>query len=324
MAITERESAYFLTTMSALMLTDPQPAYLFDRFATKEIDRGKFNSGDTVQLNRYPMLGGNGLTESARALSETQTVGTSNTSAQTVQTVTVTLKEYMGPHNGTDVGPLVVTEKVLKQAQAKLLDGANPLNFFNSIGGMSLKNDHDRWHDRTLVNLLLTTTNTLNPDNVADGSTATTSTGSKFDSDDLKLLKEQMMSRNVPIYPDGYYYMLVSPRFEKHLKQDADFKEACYYYKPESQFKGEITAFEGFKIWTSNNIPTAMVNSLTAHQAVAFGPDSFGYGEGKLPLQIRNNKNDDYQRFLYLIWLVYRGYALLDQRFVYKLRTFAA
>jgi N4-gp56 family major capsid protein len=306
------------------MLLDPQPQYLFDRFASKNVDQGKFQTGDKVSINRYPMLASNGLGDDDRKLSETQAIGTSYSQKQTVETVDVYLEEWSGPHDGTGVGPLVVTEKVIKQAQQKLINESDPLSFFNSIGGMSLKNDHDKWHDRKLCNLLLSTTNKYNPDGVADGSTATTSTGSKLDSDDLKAVKENLQTANIPTFPDGYYYAVISPRMEKHLKQDADFKEACYYYKPDSQFKGSLTEFEGFRFWTSTNIPTATVNSLTAYQGVVFGPNAIGYGEGRVPLQIRRNKNDDYERFLYLVWMVYRGYAMLDSRFVYKLRTFAA
>lgn len=324
MPITAKDAAYFLPMLSSQMLLDPQPAYIFDQFATKDVDNKKFETGDKVSLNRYPLLGGNGLTETDRAPSETQTIGTARAQKQTVETVDVNLKEYLGPHDGTGIGPLVVTEKVIKQAQQKLIDEADPLSFFNSIGGMSLKNDHDKWHDRVLCNLLLSTTNKLNPDSVADGSTATTSTGSKFDADDLTTLKESLQTANIPTFSDGLYWAAISPRMEKHLKQDTGFREASFYYQPSNRFMGEITVFEGFRFFVSNNMPTASVNSLTAYQGVAFGPNTIGYGEGRDPLHIVNNKNDDYERFLYLIWKVYRGYAALDTRFAYKFRTFAA
>jgi N4-gp56 family major capsid protein len=325
MPITTLESEVALAQLNAgLQLIDPQPNYVFDQFAVKDIDGGAFSEGDTVKLNRYPMLGNNGLTETDRRLSETGTIGTTNSSKLTVQQIPVILEEYAGPHDGTNVGPLAVTEKAMRQAMARYLDSGDMLSFMNSIGGMSLKNDHDKWHDRTLSNLMRTTTNKINPDNVADGSTAVTGAGSKIDSDDLKTLKEQMQTALVPTFPDGFYYSVITPRIEKHLKQDPDFKEACYYYKPDSQFKGVLTEFEGFRFWTSTNLPVTTVNSLTAHEGVVFGPQTVGYGEGNVPLQIARNNNDDYQRFLYLIWKVYRGYGMLDSRFIYKIRSFAA
>lgn len=325
MALTVKNADYFLSVLSAMMLLEPKPKYVFDQFANKEIDFTA-GDGDTLQLNRYPYFGDIGLTESARTLDEQQTIGTSDPVNQSVNKVTVTLKEYAGPYNSTAsaVAPLGVTEKVARQAQQQILDAENPADFFNSIGGMSLKDDHDRWHDRVLCNLFLGTTNNWNPDNVADGSTATTGTGSKLDHDDLMGIKEQLLTADIPTFDDGLYYAVVSPRMEKHLMQDTDFREAMRYYNPTQLMRGELGIYEGFRFFCSTNMPTETINSLTAYKGVFFGPNAVGYGEGNLPLQVRQNKNDDYERFMYLIWLVYRGYATLDSRFVYEARTFAA
>lgn len=324
MTLTIRDPDLFLSSLSAMMLTEPKPSYIYDQFASKEIEFGK-GKGDTVQINRYPYFGDNGLTESSRSLDEQQTIGTSDPINQEVNKISVLLKEYSGPYNAVadSVAPLGVTEKVARQAQAKLIDSGNPADFFNSIGGRSLKDDHDRWHDRVLCNLMLTTTNVRNPDGVADGSTALTSTGSKLDHEDLMAIKEQMLSANVPTFEDGLYYATVSPRMEKHLRQDTDFREAMNYYNPTLRMRGELGIYEGFRFFVSTNIPTATVNSLTAYQGLFFGANAVGYGEGDLPVQVRMNKNDDYERFMYLIWLVYRGYALLDGRFIFKATTFA-
>jgi len=325
MGLTLTDTKYFLATLSSAMLIDPTPKYVFDQFASKEIDFGK-SKGDTVYLNRYPHLGDVGLTESLRAISESSTIGTADPVNLTAEQVTVTLKEYGGPYNSTasKIAPLGITEKVAMRAQNKLIDSKNPADFFNSIGGMILKDDHDRLHDRILCNLLLTSTNKLNPDGVADGSTATTSTGSKLDTADLQTIKETLQSNDAPTFSDGLYYAVISSRMEKHLKQDTSFREAMYYANPNSLLRGEIGVYEGFRFFSSNNIPTATINALTAYQGLFFGDSSVGYGEGDMPVEVRLNKNDDYARFMYLVWLVYRGYALLDESFVVKARTFAA
>lgn len=308
-----------------MMLYEPKPKYVFDQFATVDVDF-KATDGDTVKINRYPYFGDVGLTQEARKLTEQQTIGTSNPVRQEVNQVTVTLEEFTGPYNASvsAPAPLGVTEKVARRAEQKLLDTGDPTSFFNSIGGASLKDDHDRFHDRILCNLLLSTANIRNPDGVTDGNTATTSTGSKIDSDDLKEIKEQLEDADVPTDSDGLYIAVVCPRMEKHFRQEPDFKEAMHYYNPTQLMRGEIGVYEGFRFFSSTNIPTATVNSLTAYQGVFCGMDAIGYGEGGVPLQIRRNKNDDYERFMYLVWLVYRGYALMDGRFVYKARTFAA
>lgn len=325
MALTLRDADVFLQTLSAMMLYEPTPNYIFDQFAGKEIEFGK-GKGDTIQINRYPYFGDAGLTSSARLLDEQQTIGTADPINQEINTVTVTLQEFSGPYNNSvgAVAPLGVTEKVARQAQAKLIDSGNPADFFNSIGGRSLKDDHDRWHDRVLCNLFLSTTNVRNPDGVTDGNTATTSTGSTLDHADLMAIKESLMEANIPTFSDGLYCAVVCPRMEKHLRQDTDFREAMNYYNPTMRMRGELGIYEGFRFFTSTNMPTDTINSLTAYQGLFFGPNAVGYGEGDFPVQVRMNKNDDYERFMYLIWLVYRGYSVLDSRFIYKARTFAA
>lgn len=325
MALTLKNADYFLAILSTMMLEEPKPKYILDQFVEKSIQFGS-GKGDTVQINRYPYWGDTGLTETARTLNEQQSIGTADPVNQEVNKVTVTLKEYSGPYNSTvsAVAPLGVSEKVVRLAQQQILNSSDPTSFFNSIGGNSLKDDHDRWHDRVLANLFLSTTNTWNPDGVADNATATTGTGSTLDHADLMGIREALQNANVPTFEDGMYYAVIPPRMEKHLKQDTDFREAMNYYSPDQKMRGELTMYEGFKFFCSTNLPTSTVNSLTAYEGIFFGDKAVGYGEGDLPLAIRQNKNDDYERFIYLIWLVYRGYAVLDSRFIYKGRTFAA
>jgi len=325
MSLTLRDPNLFFTTLGSMILFDPKPNYVFDQIAEKEIRFGAGN-GDTVQLNRYPAFGDAGLTRAARKLDETNTVGTADPVQQDTESVTVILEEYSGPYNSSTsaIAPLGITEKMARQAEAKLIDTNNPTDFFNSIGGMSLKDDHDRWHDRVIQNLLDETTYEWNPDDVADGSTATTDTGSKIDSEDLQGIKEILQGNNAQTDSEGLYWAIISPRMEKHLRSDSDFKEAMHYANPQMIVRGQIGVYEGFRFITSTNMKTETINSITAHKGFFLGPGAVGYGEGDIPVEVRPNKNDDYERFMYLIWLVFRGYALLDDRFVVEARTYAA
>lgn len=325
MTLTLRDPDLFFTTLSSMMLLDPRPSYVFDQIAMSEIRFGA-GDGDTVQLNRYPAFGDNGLSLTARKLTEQQTIGTADPIKQDQESVTVILEEYSGPYNpdAGHVAPLGLTEKVARQAEAKLIDTGDPTSFFNSIGGNSLKDDHDRWHDRVLQSLLDETTNEWNPDDVSDGSTATSGTGSKIDTEDLQGIKETLEMANAPTDSDGLYWAIVSPRMDKHFRQDTDFKEAMHYANPNALVRGEMGVYEGFRFIKSTNMSTETINSLDAYKGFFLGPGAIGYGEGDFPVEIRKNKNDDYERFMYLVWLVFRGYALLDDRFVVEGRTYAS
>lgn len=322
MTLTIRDPALFFSTLSANLLRSPAPAYVFDQFVSKEIDFTR-TEGDTISLNRYPKLGDQGLEQINRELNEQQTVGTADPVNITAESITVMLKEYAGPYStpAQKVSPLGITEKTARRAQAKLIDTNDPESFFNSIGGMLLKDDLDRWHDRVLCRLFLTSPNSTNPANKANGSTLITDQISTFD---LGTIKEKLQGspRFTPTFNDGLYHAIVSPRMEKHLRMDDKFRAACQFGAYERLYRGELGVYEGFRFFSSNNIPTETVNSLTGHLGIFFGPDAVGYGEG-LPPEVRKNKNDDYERFMYLIWLTYRGYAALDTRFIEVCRTFA-
>lgn len=320
MTLTLRDEAYFKTLLSTSLLMEPKPTYVFDQFVSKDIDFSK-TKGDTIDINRYPYFGDVGMTQIQRQLSEQNTIGILDPVNITTQKVTVTLQEYSGPYNpnANRIAPLGVTEKVARRAQQKLIDSGDPTSFINSIGGNLLKDDLDRWHDRVLCQLYLTSPNSTNPSSKANNTVTATD---KFGTDDLLTIREKLMTRNAPTWGDGTYLAIISPRMEKHLMQDSAYREAVRYGAYERLYRGELGNYEGFKFITTTNLPTETVNGLTGHLGIFTGPEAVGYGEGMAP-EVRRNKNDDYERFIYLIWLMYRAYTALDTRFVEVGRTYA-
>jgi len=84
--------------------------------------------------------------------------------------------------------------------------------------------------------------------------------------------------------------------------------------------------FEGVKFYESTNFPTKNVNtsfdggSTYGSQEVAqgyfFGPQSIGVGIGGPNAQVLINNNDDFSRFIILIWQLYAGFEILNKDFV--------
>ena len=84
--------------------------------------------------------------------------------------------------------------------------------------------------------------------------------------------------------------------------------------------------FEGVKFFESTNFPTKNVNasfdggSTYASKEVAqgyfFGPQSIGVGIGGPNAQVLINNNDDFSRFIILIWQLYAGFEILNKDFV--------
>jgi hypothetical protein len=99
-------------------------------------------------------------------------------------------------------------------------------------------------------------------------------------------------------------------------------------------------AFEGVRFFESNNMPTATVNltyttstnatlhptgaaNRTGNLGIFFGQQAIGEGIAtEMPISIRLNNNDDFQRFVIAIWAMYGGWALSNERFVTVARTY--
>jgi len=84
--------------------------------------------------------------------------------------------------------------------------------------------------------------------------------------------------------------------------------------------------FEGVKFFESTNFPTKSLSasfdagSNYSTQEVAqgyfFGPQAIGVGIGGPNAQVLINNNDDFSRFIILIWQLYAGFEILNKDFV--------
>ena len=86
--------------------------------------------------------------------------------------------------------------------------------------------------------------------------------------------------------------------------------------------------FEGVKFFESTNFPTKSVSTTFdssgtntfSNQEVAqgyfFGPQAVGVGIGGPNAQVLINNNDDFSRFIILIWQLYAGFEILNKDFV--------
>jgi hypothetical protein len=92
--------------------------------------------------------------------------------------------------------------------------------------------------------------------------------------------------------------------------------------------------FEGVKFFESTNFPTKSVQasftdvpSYSAQevaQGYFFGPQSIGVGIGGPNAQVLINNNDDFSRFIILIWQLYAGFEILNKDFVTTAYSFVS
>lgn len=92
--------------------------------------------------------------------------------------------------------------------------------------------------------------------------------------------------------------------------------------------------FEGVKFFESTNFPTKTISaSFTSpaaysNQEVAqgffFGPQAVGVGIGGPNAQVLINNNDDFSRFIILIWQLYAGFEVLNKDFITTAYSFVS
>jgi hypothetical protein len=84
--------------------------------------------------------------------------------------------------------------------------------------------------------------------------------------------------------------------------------------------------FEGVRFFESTNFPAKTITSdigdgngagsKTTPAGLFFGPQAIGVGIGGPNAQVLINNNDDFSRFIILIWQLYAGFANLNKDFI--------
>ena len=173
---------------------------------------------------------------------------------------------------------------------------------------------------------------------------------------DLLNVVKSLRKRNVPVFQDGYYRCIADPSFMKDLRADQGFREVARYpgmgapnplmgmsapnaalYQGGQYGQAQFVAgepvmpsgfvFEGVRFFETTNMPskTATVDIGDGSGAVSgrstppglfFGPQAVGVGIGGPNAQVLINNNDDFSRFIILIWQLYAGFANLNKDFV--------
>ena len=88
----------------------------------------------------------------------------------------------------------------------------------------------------------------------------------------------------------------------------------------------KIHTFEGVRFFESTNFAAKSITvdigdgagsvSHTTPPGLFFGPQAVGVGIGGPNAQVLINNNDDFSRFIILIWQLYAGFANLNKDFI--------
>jgi hypothetical protein len=288
--------------------------------------------GEEVQVYRDRFIGNVGLSKTARTVLSSQPIGRPSSTPFNKSTVRLRLAEYMGPVDGDNLAaPLIIDRKTMLFGRRKLWEGNLPA-FSQSIGGVTLADDYQRWYDFAMITSeLQRTTSVRNPGGVADGST---STSSKWSVADHSRVMNTLAINNTPRFQDGYYHSFCNDLFLRHLREDNDFKADQRAAITGQFFEGSQQAsitytgtqpaintpsgmpmfippspvvYDGTLFYPTNNLPNKTVNSISTNLGYYFGPGSvlLGTGGAQGQVEVRVHEDTDYQRLFAYIWAVY-------------------
>jgi len=141
--------------------------------------------------------------------------------------------------------------------------------------------------------------------------TVSTAALRNIDTSDVKNIVDEMKSKYlVPMYDGENYMAVISVKFGRRVKDDADWEDAAKYGDPERLFSGEIGRYYGVRFVEETNVLANALGTTTFQgEAVFFGADAIIEGV-VVPLEIRAKIPTDYGRDKGLAWYFMGGWEL--------------
>lgn len=290
----------FVDMLSAELLPREDDRYPFyENGPIMKQDDEATQPGKVILFDR-PVLPTGTFTEASRRLTEGTAIGTDSL-AVTMDQVSLTVREYAGPHDGSAIKPFGITEFLKKRAKHDLV----------GLIGSHMRRDRIKFLDQTIMDLLLAATTVVTPNGVTEAAIAA---GQVATASWLRALNKTMKDALIPTFPNGNWRLIINTRDEQNLLADTEYREANRYLGLQNPvFKGHIGTFAGFDIMSSTRFPTKAVgaaSAVTGYQGVAFGPYGVGHGVGMEP-QIRAANDTDFGRQERVLWVAHECFGTL-------------
>lgn len=281
-----------MTLLSAEMLIQPDDLYLF--YANGPIQHAdpdvQTPGAAVISFNR-PVLPTGTYTETSRRLTDGTAVALTALAISMTQ-VSLTTREYAGPHDGNNVLPFGLTEFLKNRAKHNLV----------AVVGEFMRRDRNRFLDVTVANLELAATTVVTPDGSSAGAIAA---GQSASTVWMRAWNKAMKDAKIPTFPNGRWRMVLNTTDEQSLKGDEQYREAARYLANQNPiFNGHVMSYENFDIMVTTMLSTTGVGAgsgVTGNQSVAFGPYGIGHGIGMAP-NVRSADDTDYGRQEKVIW----------------------
>jgi FtsZ-binding cell division protein ZapB len=317
----------FIDYLSGVVRQNHSPKFIFHQFANGKVEIGK-GEGDTIQIPRLP-FGQTGTTLADWDITGQATLVATD-QPLTANSVSITLKEYGMGKNAT-IQPIGIPEFILARS---LLDLEAALS-------QNLGQNYYEFEDIGLRNLWFGTTRVVyNKSNSVETVPVnlTTGSGGTITYAFLNNLYAYMCGLQIPSYQNGKYGLVLNSTALAQLVNDLATRN-LYMTKSDmaditnimnAATKSDMPKIDGycgdvgnFMIFVTNAISlgipltpgvqteTLGVGARTTRTNFAFGASSIARVAG-MPMQIRRDNNDDFQRRNRYVWVSHEGFSYLD------------
>lgn len=269
--------------------------------------------GHTISMNR-PVFTDSSYGQDDREIKAGSTISQTPL-AVTGEQVKITVKRFGGPHggSGSEVRPLGIDRfdgDVMKHRPAQIV-------------GLHLKRDFDKWVDTVVVNLFENFSTTVRPTGMANDNTPTAVGSHPMELAVLRSAERQLDEANIPYFGDGKRMCVMTPLQAEQLMDDSTYQRLSEFHKDMNElyqgcYIGSVGTWNLFKSNTLLKVDNS--SSIAVQHAQAFGPGAVGSGVSELP-RVAYHTNDNYGETAYVIWLMYGGFAMMDNRFGASIRT---
>jgi len=275
--------------------------------------------GHTIRINR-PLFANTTYSQVSREIANGKVISKTPVNLGSEQ-VSITTKRWGGPYDQVNgnVAPFGVDR----------FDAAKTIHSTAEMVGTQLQRDFDRTMDSFIGQYLDLGGTTV----FSGGYAATTSfyggaaSGginsagygeAPFSLNLINQIERKMDDLNLPTFADGFRALVVPPIAIHELKDDPQFLKNSEFHPPVNPIlaKNYYREIGRTKIFKSTTLPTETNGNAgqTVYHAHAFAPGVLGSGISDMP-RVAKNADDNYGEWALVVWLMYAGFALLDQRF---------
>lgn len=269
--------------------------------------------GHTVKINR-PSFADTTYTLASRTVESGANISTTPINISNEQ-VAITLKRLVGPYDQANsrVAPFGLDR----------FDAGLSVHQLKGLVGHHLKRDFDKVIESILTGLLDTASTVVRPGNyTADNDFVTAATG-PMDYAVIAKTERVMDEANIPVFGNGRRMLVLTPRQLEGLKDDSQFARYAEDHAPHNPILNAsyYKTVGRFDVYTSSSL--SRINnssSVEVQRGVAFGPGALGSGMGDLP-RVAFANEDNFGESALVVWILYAGFSLLDNRFCVSVRT---